>query len=166
MGNPICDQSIKLMMISEFCNAAFNKEQWARVPESEKLAHGFNLIRFISIKYPADVQQLNHKDVNVPDVLDFWSSYLSPRFSSTPQWFWTTAGKNKERLMKAVVVKKKTLLQEVDKTLHVAKKLVSDYCDFTCTDYGMVMDMYEMDPKETVAGIKKYKDHINKSQNG
>lgn len=135
------------LTITEICNTFFSKEGWRNFPESEKEKHAFNIIRFISIRYPMYVNMMNHKDMNPVNALDFWHSYLSPRIKSTPQWFWTTAGKKKEK-----VVKQKRLIDHFDKFL------INKYCDFKCMNYKMLLDYYEMVPKETVADIKKYKE--------
>ena len=146
------------MLITEFCKAFFDKEAWKSVPDTEKLAHGFNILRFLSIKYPYHINLTNHKDMNMIGVLNFWHSYITPRFTKVPQWFWTTAGENKKRLEKEKIKRPKTLKDEFSGIV------INSYCTHTGLTYGDLQDEYEMNPDEMIHTLKKYKDILAASE--
>lgn len=142
-----------MMKISDVCKHFFDPYLWKHMPDSEKERHGFNIIRFISIKFPKQVNAMNHKDMNMIDALNFWHAYLTPRIKATPQWFWTTAGSKKDQLLKDKKAKELKLTDEMDKVT------IGAYCNERNIDYKMLLDIYEMDPKETLAKLKKFKSY-------
>jgi hypothetical protein len=144
------------MTITEITNTFFSKERWPLMPDSEKERHGFNIIRFISIRFPQQVNIMNHKDMNIVDALNFWHSYLTPRIKSTPSWFWVTSGKNKEKLKKEK--KEKRLIDTFE------KQLIVQYCNHKGMDYQMLLDYFEMTPDEITKDIKKYKELYHTKQ--
>lgn len=145
------------MLITEFCNTFFDKRLWASCPQSEKEAHGFNILRFISIKLPYHMNLMNHKDLNIPAALEFWHSYMSARFSGVPKWFWVTAGENKKRLEKNKIPVSKMLKDEFDGSL------LNMYCNHVGCNFSDLQDEYEMEPKAMIASIKKYREAVKAS---
>lgn len=76
----------------DFMDAFFtNKQQFSRITDSAKLSHSFMLRRFLSIKFPQEIQYLNtFDDVAVIDAL-----HAAMCKGSKPRWIYTKSNKNK-----------------------------------------------------------------------
>lgn len=146
------------MLITEFCNSFFDSKKWSVVPDSEKQAHGFNLLRFLSIRYPIEINATNHKDMDMISILDFWQLIFSKRFTKTPSWFWVTAGANKKRLEKTKIKFKKRLDQEF------SGDLLSSYCNHVSIIYSELVDEFEINEEMVINKIKTYKNLLSETK--
>lgn len=131
--------------ITDVCKAFTNKDVWLNVDDIEKNKHGFNILRFVSIKYPYHVNLMNHKDINIARATDFWHLFMVPRYRGIPQWFWATAGNNN------VKAKKKEKLTD-----KFEKKQLNLYCDYNSIHYDMLLDNYEFDKDGTIKELKEF----------
>lgn len=83
------------MVLFDFINAMFDRNQYATIPDSIKRKHFFMVQRFMSIKFPVEADNLNRLGINQIAVMNFWHMILTKRFSRVPGWMYVKSKKSK-----------------------------------------------------------------------
>ena len=93
------------MELFPFIDSLFDKKVYATVPDSVKRKHFFMAQRFISIKFPEQVDFYNHVNINQVAVMDFWHRWLNIKYKSKPKWMYTKSVKKKSKVTDKVAEK-------------------------------------------------------------
>lgn len=62
----------------------------------ERGKHFFMVNRLCSIQFPVQAAMFNHIKINGGQVVTFWQSLLSQKYSRTPKWMYVSTRKEKE----------------------------------------------------------------------
>lgn len=137
------------MTLFEFIDALFDKKAYAHVTSKDKKTYFFNLNRFLSHKYPIEVNNVNNmvgmnRD-HVPYLVDYWHNFLITKFTRKPDFFfWKTA----------VVGEDKNIIDKFD------KELINNFKKFYQITSSQMSIMLKIFPDEIEKDIKMYKDTI------
>ena len=118
----------------DFMDAFFmNEEKFSRITDSAKLSHAFMLKRFLSIKYPIEMQHLNtFTDVSVIDAL-----HAAICNGYKPKWIFTKSGKT------------------VKDDLVEFKDEIEEYCTLHNIEVKSFDILYEIDTQTVLAELKE-----------
>ena len=137
------------MTLFEFIDALFDKKAYSRVTQKDKKTYFFNLNRFLSNKYPLQVNEMNNvlgiSQRHVPYVVDYWHLFLSSKFVSKPNWFfWKTS----------IASSDKGILEKYD------KELISKYQKTFGINNASLEIMINIFPDEIKKELDMYKNTI------
>lgn len=137
------------LSLFEFIDALFDKKAYLSVTEKDKKAYFFNLNRFLSNKYPLEINSVNNVNGlnrnHIPYLVDYWHNFLTSRYSRKPDFFfWKTT----------VVGEDKNMLDKFD------KEIINKFKKFYRIDNGQMSVMLNIFPDELERDIKLYKDTI------
>lgn len=135
------------MTLFEFIDALFDKKAYLNVTDKDKKAYFFNLNRFLSNKYPLEINSVNNVNgINrnhIPYIVDYWHNFLTTKFVRKPDFFfWKTS----------VVGEDKGVLDKFD------KDIIKNFKKFYSIDDRQMAIMTNLFPEEIQRDIKLYKD--------
>jgi hypothetical protein len=135
------------MTLFEFIDALFDKKAYLNVTDKDKKAYFFNLNRFLSNKYPLEINSVNNVNgINrnhIPYIVDYWHNFLTTKFVRKPDFFfWKTS----------VVGEDKGVLDKFD------KDIIKNFKKFYSIDDRQMTIMTNLFPEEIQRDIKLYKD--------
>lgn len=135
------------LTLFEFIDSLFDQRAWDKVTDNDKKTYFFNLNRFLSHKYPQEVNNTNNivgmNRNHVPYMCDYWQRFLITKFTSKPSWFfWKTN----------LVGDEKGLLDKFDKDFIIKYKKT-----YRVNDNQLAI-MAKLFPEELEKELKMYKD--------
>jgi len=101
------------MELFQVTNAIFDKRLWKQVPQKYKYKYAFMINRFLSIKYPVEVNNMQIDGLgqkNTARIMDHWNILLSRRYRRTPDWMRIKGGRKKKEVNATKGFKKETIL--------------------------------------------------------
>lgn len=137
------------MTLFEFIDSLFDKKAYSEVTDRDKKTYYFNLNRFLSHKYPLEVNEVNNiigisRD-HVPYMVDYWQRFLITKFNRKPDFFfWKTS----------VEAVEKTFVDKFD------KDVITGYLRSYRISKPMFEVMCNIFPKEVEMELKMYKDTL------
>lgn len=138
------------MTLFEFTDVIFDRKAYQSVDNKTKRAFFFNLNRFLSHKYPIEINDTNNlvginKD-HVPYLVDYWHRFLISKFTRKPDFFfWKTSIEPLE----------KTFLDKFD------KEVIVGYMKFYMVSKATLDVMCNIFPEEIELELKYYKDTMD-----
>lgn len=137
------------MTLFEFIDALFDRKAYLNVTDKDKKAYFFNLNRFLSNKYPMEINAINNVNgINrnhIPFIVDYWHNFLITKFVRKPDFFfWKTS----------VVGEDKTIIDKFD------KELIAKFKKFYSIENSKMLVMLKLFPDELERDIKIFKDSV------
>jgi hypothetical protein len=129
------------MELFPFIEKMFNPESFRKIDKSIKDKHYFIVMRFLSIKYPLEVNKFNLLKINKSNVLDYFSFVLSKQYSRTPNWFRVATNKDSQ----------KSLLKDID------KNIICQYIRMNELDSYTFNELSSENPEFLLSELKKLK---------
>ena len=82
----------------DLVNSMFSKgNAFEKTTLHERGRHYFMVLRFMSIKYPAQAQLLNHTKIHPGNAVTYWAESVGKMFSRTPAWMFVKTKKEREK---------------------------------------------------------------------
>lgn len=114
----------------DFIDIMFNdKKLFNELKPYQKSKHLFMINRFMSIDQPVRANALQPLKINPSEVINFWQSMLTNRYSRKPNWMFTSTKKQKLENKKKQVVEDAT---------------ITEYCNIYSYSRKQVQDSIEM----------------------
>lgn len=133
------------MDLFEFINVLFKKgKEWDNVSDNMKYRHSFMVFRFLSIKYPREIdsmQLIGLGQEKTARLMDFWHYYLSKNYVRVPKWIRTKSGKKEA---KADVLK------------NIKKEVIKDFQETNNLDSKVFERLLSQNPKEMRSLLLKH----------
>jgi hypothetical protein len=134
------------MEFKDVLSAIFSKTEWKKVSETEKYSNFFMINRFLSIKYPVEInscQIVGLGKKNSARMLDCWNIILSSKYTRLPPWIWTKGG-SKDKI--------KDCTKDIDKS--IIKKFQTDN-QLSQKDLDFYAEMFPDDFRKDLLHYKK-----------
>lgn len=105
------------IQLFDFIDALFDKNKWKEIKEVDKRSSSFMTLRFLSIKYPEQVESMNIVGISKERILDFWHLYLTQKYTRKPNWIYTKTNPSKTKKEKDIFdkIKKETITYYMEK---------------------------------------------------
>jgi hypothetical protein len=122
------------MELFDYIKSLFDKDSYSKVRNNTKKKFSFMLLRYISIKYPLEANNMNIININEVHLSDFLHRFLVSRYTRVPNWIFTKT-------------KKEELKKDTD---------ISTFINFYDLDKIEVDQLKKLFPKEFEECIKEF----------
>jgi hypothetical protein len=117
-----------------------DKDKYIFVSDEEKENNFFVLNRKFAIKYLKQAQFFNNKNIDKPSSIDIWYQIFYKTTKGTPDWWWKTKQKTKE----------KSDISSAD------LKLIKNFYGISDKDMDFLIKFYNEKLKEDIKKLKKF----------
>jgi hypothetical protein len=89
------------MDLIEFLRHFFDRRLWDRVEDKDKKKWFFQVLNYLSVKYPLEIQKYNNKDMNQIDFMNFWHIIITSKFKAGNfNWMFPSEAKKEKDICK------------------------------------------------------------------
>jgi hypothetical protein len=120
-----------------------DKDKYKFVSDEEKENNFFVLNKKFAFKYLRQAQFFNNKNIDKAAAIDIWYQIFYKTTNGTPQWWWLSKQKAKEKIK-----------SEINKN---DIELIKEYYSFTDNDIKFLTIFFIDKLKEDIKRIKKFK---------